>query len=77
MGILYITNVDAIASEDVIASIHGALQEIGCLKIFKRYADGDIDAEYFKDEHLHEAIKTLNHKPFGDRPLNFFNNDEM
>ena len=75
MGILYICNVEQ--SEEVINSIHDALQEIGCLKMFKRYADGDFDVEFFKDEHLEEAIETLNHKPFGDRPLNLFNNDEM
>ena len=53
-------------------------EELWCpIKVFKEYEDGDLDIAFFRDEDLQKAFEELNHKPFGNRPLNMFKNDEM
>ena len=45
------------------------------IKVLMEYEDRNPD--FFKAEDLDKAFNELNHKPFGNRPLNMFKNDEM
>ena len=75
MSVLYVTNLDQDMSINLSKVIEGQLQ---CpIKVFKEYEDGDLDIAFFKAEDLDKAFNELNHKPFGNRPLNMFKNDEM
>ena len=75
MSVLYVTNLD----QDMSSNLYKVIEEeLWCpIKIFKEYEDGDLDIAFFRDKDMQKAFEELNHKHFGNRPLNLFQNDEM
>ena len=75
MSVLYVTNLDQNMSPTLYNVIEHQLQ---CpIKVIKEYEDGDLDIAFFRTEDLDKAFNVLNHKKFGNRPLNLFKNEEM
>ena len=75
MSVLYVTNL----AQDMSPSLYKVIEDqLQCpIKVFKEYEDGDLDIAFFKTEDLDRAFNELNHKQFGNRPLNMFKNEEM
>ena len=75
MAVLYVKNLD----QNMSPALYNVIEhQLHCpIKVTKEYEDGDLDIAFFRTEDLDKAFNVLNHKKFGNRPLNLFKNEEM